>query len=46
MTLDEIAKSEDMVPSYAMRLFRLTLLVPDVIGAILAGKHPPELTAQ
>jgi len=46
LTLDEIAKSEDMVPSYATRLFRLTLLAPEIISAILGGKHPPELTAQ
>jgi site-specific DNA recombinase len=46
LTLDEIAKSEDMVPSYATRLFRLTLLAPDILSAILSGKHPPELTAR
>jgi DNA invertase Pin-like site-specific DNA recombinase len=46
LTFDEIAKSEDMVPSYATRLFRLTLLAPDIISAILGGRHPPELTAR
>ena len=45
-TLDEIAKSEGVVASYATRLFRLTLLAPDIVSAILDGKHPPELTAQ
>jgi site-specific DNA recombinase len=45
-TLDEIAKSEGMVASYATRLFRLTLLSPDIVSAILGGKHPPELTAR
>ena len=45
-TLDEIAKSEVMVASYATRLFRLTLLAPDIVSAILGGKHPPELTAR
>ena len=45
-TLDEIAKSEDIVPSYVTRLFRLTLLAPDIVSAILAGKHPPELNAR
>jgi hypothetical protein len=34
-----------MVASYATRLFRLTLLAPDLVGAIINGKHPPELTA-
>ena len=46
LTLDEIAKSEGVVPSYATRLFRLTLLAPDIVSAILARKHPPELTAR
>ena len=46
LTLEEIAKSEDIVPSYATRLFRLTLLAPDIVSAILSGKHPPELTAR
>ena len=46
LTLDEIAKSENIVPSYATRLFRLTLLAPDIISAILGGTQPPELTAR
>jgi len=46
LTLDEIAASEEVVPSYATRLYRLTLLAPDIVGAILAGKHPPSLTAR
>jgi site-specific DNA recombinase len=46
LTLDEIAKSVDIVPSYVTRLFRLTLLAPDIVSAILAGKHPPELNAR
>ncbi|MGH6725918.1 MAG: recombinase family protein, partial [Pseudolabrys sp.] len=46
LTLEEIAKSEDIVPSYATRLFRLTLMAPDIVSAILSGKHPPELTAR
>ena len=46
LTLEEIAKSEQMVPSYATRLFRLTLLAPDIVSAILSGKQPPELTAR
>jgi site-specific DNA recombinase len=46
ITLDEIAKSEGMVVSYATRLLRLTLLAPDIVSAILGGKHPLELTAR
>jgi site-specific DNA recombinase len=46
LTFENIAKSEGVVPSYATRLFRLTLLAPDIVSAILSGKHPPELTAR
>jgi site-specific DNA recombinase len=46
MTFEDIAKSEGIVPSYATRLFRLTLLAPDIVSAILSGRHPPELTAR
>jgi hypothetical protein len=45
-SLDEIAKSVDIVPSYVTRLFRLTLLAPDIVSAIFGGKHPPELNAR
>jgi site-specific DNA recombinase len=44
-TLDEIAREEGIVPSYATRIVRLTFLAPDIVAAILAGKQPPELTA-
>jgi site-specific DNA recombinase len=46
LTLEEVAKSENIVPSYATRLFRLTLMAPDIVSAFLSGKHPPELTAR
>jgi site-specific DNA recombinase len=46
LTLEEIAKSEGITPSYATRLFRLTLLAPDVLRAILNGEQPPDLTAR
>jgi site-specific DNA recombinase len=46
LTFEEIAKIEGVVPSYATRLFRLTLLAPDIVSAILSGRHPPELTAR
>jgi len=46
LTLEEIAKEEKMVASYATRLFRLTLLAPNIVGAILNGNQPPELTAR
>ncbi len=46
LTLEEIAKEEKMVASYATRLLRLTLLAPSIVGAILNGSQPPELTAR
>ena len=46
LTFEDIANTEGVVPSYATRLFRLTVLAPDIVGAILSGKHPPELTAR
>ena len=46
LTFEDIAKSEGVVSSYATRLFRLTLLAPDIVSAILSGRHPPELTAR
>ncbi len=46
LTFEDVAKSEGVVPSYATRLFRLTILAPDIVSAILTGKHPPELTAR
>jgi site-specific DNA recombinase len=46
LTFEDIAKTEGVVPSYATRLFRLTVLAPDIVSAILTGKHPPELTAR
>lgn len=42
----DIAKAEGVVPSYATRLFRLMILAPDIVSAILSGRHPPELTAR
>jgi site-specific DNA recombinase len=46
LTFEDLAQSEGVVPSSATRLFRLTVLAPDIISAILSGKHPPELTAR
>jgi site-specific DNA recombinase len=46
LTFEDIAKTGGVVPSYATRLFRLTVLAPDIVSAILSGKHPPELTAR
>lgn len=46
LTVEEVARQEDLVPSYVTRLLRLTFLAPDIITAIVAGRQPPELTAR
>ena len=44
-TLKEIAAEEGISSSYVTRLFRLAFLAPDIVTAILNGRHPPQLTA-
>jgi hypothetical protein len=46
LTLNAVAEREGIVPSYATRLCRLAFLSPDIIAAILSGRHPPELTVR
>jgi hypothetical protein len=43
-TIEEIAAAEKINGSYISRILRLTLLAPDIVEAILDGRHPPELT--
>jgi hypothetical protein len=43
-TLEEIAVAENINPSYVSRLLRMTLLAPEIVDAILAGRQPPGLT--
>ena len=43
-TLDEIADAENINPSYVSRLLRMTLLSPEIVEAILAGRQPAGLT--
>ena len=43
-TLEEIADAENINPSYVSRLLRMTLLAPDIVEAILAGRQPEGLT--
>lgn len=46
ITLNDIAAEQDVVPSYATRLYRLAFLAPDIVEAIIAGRQPPELTTR
>ena len=45
LTIEEVAREEELVPSYVTRLLRLTFLAPDIVSSIVAGRQPPELTA-
>jgi DNA invertase Pin-like site-specific DNA recombinase len=45
LTLQEIATEEGVSSSYATRLLRLAFLAPNIVAAILNGRHPPQLTA-
>lgn len=41
-TVRDLAESESINPSYVARTLRLTLLAPDIVEAILDGRHHPE----
>ena len=43
-TIAELAEHEEIAPSYMTRVLRLTLLAPDIVEAILEGKHGPDVT--
>jgi hypothetical protein len=42
--LDEIAKAERIGASFVSRIIRMSLLAPDIVDAILAGRQPAYLT--
>ncbi|MGV8997279.1 MAG: hypothetical protein ACOH12_10080 [Parvibaculaceae bacterium] len=43
-SINELAAAEKISPTYLGRVLRLTLLAPEIIEAILAGKQPARLT--
>ena len=43
-TIQEIAEAENINPSYVSRVLRMTLLAPEIVAAILAGRQPEGLT--
>ena len=43
-TVEEIADAENINPSYVSRVLRMTLLAPEIVEAILAGRQPEGLT--
>ena len=40
-----IGRQEGMTSSWVTRVVRLAFLAPDIVAAILKGKHPRELNA-
>jgi len=44
-SLEEIASSQNLTPSYVARLMRLNFLAPDIVEAVFAGRQPAELSA-
>ncbi len=45
-SINELAKAEHVDRAFASRVLRLTLLAPDIIEAILAGRQPERLTVR
>lgn len=43
-TIAELAEREGIASSYLTRVLRLTLLAPDIVEAILDGRHGPAVT--
>ena len=43
-TIEEIADAENINASYVSRVLRMTLLAPEIVETILAGKQPERLT--
>jgi len=46
LTVPAIASQEQLTIGYLSRLLRLPSLAPDIVTAIINGKHPPELSAK
>ena len=42
----EIARRDGVGKQYVSRLIRLAFLAPEIVERIVAGRQPPELTAQ
>ncbi len=45
-TVADLAKAEKVNASYASRVLRMTLHGPQIVEAILDGRHPPTLTLE
>ena len=43
-TIEKLAAAEKINASYVSRVIQMTLLAPDIVEAVLNGKHSPNLT--
>jgi len=43
-SIEDMAKSENISPSFVSRILRMAYLTPTVVEAILDGKYPAQLT--
>ena len=44
--LDDIARTEKIGASFVSRYYRLVLLAPDIVEAILDGRQPAQMTVR
>jgi site-specific DNA recombinase len=44
MSINQLAKRAHTGPSFFARLIKLNYLAPDILAAIIDGRHPPELS--
>ena len=45
-SIEDLAKSENISPSFVSRILRLAYLSPTIVEAILDGKYPAHLTTK
>ena len=43
-TIEKLAAAENINASYVSRVIQMTLLAPDIVEAVLNGKHSPNVT--
>jgi site-specific DNA recombinase len=46
LTVHEVASEEHVSAAYIYSVLRLSSLAPDIVGAIVNGRNPPQLTAK
>ena len=46
LTVHDVAREEHVSAAYIYSVLRLSSLAPDIVGAVVNGRHPPQLTAK